>query len=322
MWDSKGRDHANTRPTHGTPSARENDGLFENSRTVLKEKKPQPDPASSREPSAGPRFVLAPLLFGLAATLFSGLGMALGARQAVSIVDQGADDLARWIELPLTGAGAGKTQAERGTSRAARTSETPVEANPRSRRTRSASAKGRAPRRGGLARAQDTPANEKPEESEKTRSGPTTKRTAQAPEATGPSWLTAALDAPRCAGISAYIISAFERSENSVATLSTDPRRLGRQRRVGEKFGEYRVIRIDYNARRMSSAVWLTKDSEVCQVLLRAEHPVRERLQRKADRQRRATLTRARKEQRRTLKRFEKRQRRKKRIRRRARSGR
>jgi hypothetical protein len=49
-------------------------------------------------------------------------------------------------------------------------------------------------------------------------------------------------------------------------------------------FGEYRVLKIDYNPRYFSSAVWLEADSTVCQVLLRDEHPVRERISAKAAR--------------------------------------
>ncbi len=90
--------------------------------------------------------------------------------------------------------------------------------------------------------------------------------------------LPAPLNAPRCDGIYAYIITTFEDSAHSVATLSTAPRSQGNLRRVGQKFGEYRVVRIDYNRRYMSSAVWLEADLKVCQVLLRDDHPVRERL--------------------------------------------
>ena len=101
--------------------------------------------------------------------------------------------------------------------------------------------------------------------------------TSEPDSALAPTILHPRLTAPPCEGISAYIISVFEDPKDSRATLSTDPNDQGVRRRVGQLFGDHRVIAIDYNPRRMSSAVWLARGREVCQVLLRRDHPVRER---------------------------------------------
>lgn len=90
------------------------------------------------------------------------------------------------------------------------------------------------------------------------------------------------LDAPRCDGISAYIITVFEKAKHSVASLSSDPQRQAIRRREGQMFGEYRVAKIDFNRRKMSSAVWLENDAGLCQVLLRDDHPKREKINRAA----------------------------------------
>jgi len=90
------------------------------------------------------------------------------------------------------------------------------------------------------------------------------------------------LAAPRCEGIYVYIVSAFDDPAHSVATLTTRPKKAGKRVWVGQMFGEYRVLKIDYNPRYFSSAVWLEADSTVCQVLLRDDHPVRERYSAKA----------------------------------------
>lgn len=86
------------------------------------------------------------------------------------------------------------------------------------------------------------------------------------------------LTAPRCEGIAAYIITVFDKSKHSVASLSSDPMRQAVRRREGQMFGEYRVAKIGLNRRKMSSAVWLESDAGICQVLLRDDHPKRERL--------------------------------------------
>jgi hypothetical protein len=98
--------------------------------------------------------------------------------------------------------------------------------------------------------------------------------------------LVPSLTAPPCEEISAYIITVFEDPQYSRATLSINPKTSGAPRWVGQTFGNHRVIAIDYNARSMSSAVWLAQGDEVCQVLLRDRHPVRERLQENALRKR------------------------------------
>ncbi len=103
-------------------------------------------------------------------------------------------------------------------------------------------------------------------------------------------------DAPVCPGISAFIITVFEDPRYSVATLSTDPRKQGTRRRIGQEYGTYQVIDIAFNRRHMSSAVWLARGDEVCQVRLREEHPRRERVQSAAVRkyQRKARIERRR----------------------------
>lgn len=90
------------------------------------------------------------------------------------------------------------------------------------------------------------------------------------------------LDAPRCEGISAYIITVFDNAKHSVASLTSDPRRQAIRRREGQMFGEHRVAKIDFNRRNMSSAVWLESDAGLCQVLLRESHPQREKINRAA----------------------------------------
>lgn len=99
------------------------------------------------------------------------------------------------------------------------------------------------------------------------------------PVVSTPTRMPAALDAPLCPGISAYIISDFEDPRYSIATLSSDPKSQGTRRRIGQEYGEYRVIEIAFNRRHMSSAVWLQRDDLVCQVQLREDHPKRERAQ-------------------------------------------
>lgn len=103
--------------------------------------------------------------------------------------------------------------------------------------------------------------------------------------------LTARRDAPLCDGVHVYIVSAFENPSDSVATLALDPKKRGRQRRVGQRLGPYEVIAIGYSPSHVSSAVWLAREGKVCQALMRDVNPIREKaLQRQV---RRAAKTRA-----------------------------
>lgn len=102
------------------------------------------------------------------------------------------------------------------------------------------------------------------------------------------------LAVPRCEGIYVYIVSAFDDPAHSVATLATNPKKPGKRVWVGQMFGEYRVLKIDYNQRYFSSAVWLEVDSAVCQVLLRDDHPIREGFSAKAARRKASASKKAR----------------------------
>lgn len=105
--------------------------------------------------------------------------------------------------------------------------------------------------------------------------------------------LEPALDAPRCENVYAYIVSIFPDPESNIATLASSKNGRGGGRRVGARVGDYRVIAIGENAPRQSSAVWLSRNGEVCQVLLRDDNPVRQKAVKRA-RQRRATQYQAR----------------------------
>lgn len=97
------------------------------------------------------------------------------------------------------------------------------------------------------------------------------------PRATPQRVLQLRTDAPTCHDVYVYIVSIFENVGDSVATLTLDANARGRQRRVGQRLGRYEIIGIGYNASRVSSAVWLAEGSRVCQALVRAANPVREK---------------------------------------------
>lgn len=205
---------------------------------------------------SGPGWFI-PLLLSAALSCVLTAGLAWGAQEAGPLLRRGATHIAQFAEAPLP-LRAPVPGATRSLPEPAPAGSRPEKAAIKAPRT--------LPRK---VAAPPSAAAERSAGSERSPSFPT---------------LRTSLAAPPCEDVYVYIVTVFENRGQSVATLSFDPKQSGRQRRIGQRFGEYEVVDIRYNPRRMSSAVWLAKGQEVCQAMLRDEHPVRERLQRSAAR--------------------------------------
>ncbi len=87
-------------------------------------------------------------------------------------------------------------------------------------------------------------------------------------------------NAPRCEGVYVYIVSDWVNG-GALATMALGKNSRGYPKRVGAHLGDYQVISIGPSGLGMGPAVWLVKDNEVCQALLRDDNPARKKVQRR-----------------------------------------
>ncbi len=81
------------------------------------------------------------------------------------------------------------------------------------------------------------------------------------------------LGAPQCEGVSVNIITESNDPTWSVAIIKAPDEDAAALRRVGDVAGDFEVAYIGFNRVEASPAVWLVKESKLCQALLFAEEP-------------------------------------------------
>lgn len=200
---------------------------------------------------------LKPLALGLIVSIVLSGGLAIAAHAASHVLQGGAEGLAALLS---------RSGASRDAEPAANSTDHPRAAPPASPSATTPS------RTDGVAR--------KEQGASASTSDPTLRSTTPGPKlprVTPSRVLRLRTDAPTCNDVYVYIVSIFENVADSMATLALDAKERGRPRRVGQRLGRYEIIGIGYNASRVSSAVWLAEGSRVCQALVRAANPVREK---------------------------------------------
>lgn len=79
------------------------------------------------------------------------------------------------------------------------------------------------------------------------------------------------LNAPECDGVSLNIVSESADAEWSLAQVKGPGDTAFTTRRVGDDIGKFKVAYIGFNSAKVSPAVWLVADEQLCQALLFSE---------------------------------------------------